>query len=177
MKKALFALAGGSLGGCVVCAGIYAVWDIGLFLSLAITCGTFAYHFVMRLAVGYAIHACCRNRMNYRRRWFAQRGFEPALYKALRVKRWKAHMPTFESDFFSLNTHTVEEIVQSMCQAEVVHEVIVVLSFVPLLFSLVWGEFAVFCITSVLAALFDLLFVIMQRYNRPRLIRMMRKRP
>ena len=62
-----------------------------------------------------------------------------------------------------------------MCQAETVHTIIAVLSFVPLLFSLRWGAFAVFLITSLLSASFDLLFVIMQRFNRPRVLRMVQR--
>ena len=58
-----------------------------------------------------------------------------------------------------------------MCQAEIVHEVIVVLSFLPLLAAIPFGAFPVFLITSLLAAMYDLTFVIMQRYNRPRILK------
>lgn len=57
------------------------------------------------------------------------------------------------------------------CQSETVHEVNMLLSFVPLLFSIWFGSLDVFLITSCGAAL----FVIMQRYNRPRLMRLMRR--
>lgn len=59
-----------------------------------------------------------------------------------------------------------------MCQAELVHETIVVLSFVPIIPSvLVFGDLPVFIITSLAAAIIDVTFVIIQRYNRPRIIR------
>lgn len=58
-----------------------------------------------------------------------------------------------------------------MCQSELVHETNVLFSFVPVLFSLWFGEAAIFIVTSALAAAFDLAFVIMQRYNRPTVIR------
>ena len=59
-----------------------------------------------------------------------------------------------------------------MCQSEIVHELIFVLSFVPII-EIVWfGTPLVFIITSILAALYDLLFVIMQRYNRNRILRL-----
>jgi glycosyl-4,4'-diaponeurosporenoate acyltransferase len=38
-----------------------------------------------------------------------------------------------------------------------------------------FGAFWVFLITSVLSALMDLLFAIMQRYNRPRILKLCRK--
>ena len=41
--------------------------------------------------------------------------------------------------------------------------------------SIWFNSFWVFLITSVAGALFDLMFVIMQRYNRPRVIRMAKR--
>ena len=84
-------------------------------------------------------------------------------------------MPTYNPKLFSLQENSLEEILCNMCQAEVVHEVIILLSFVPLAFSLVWDSFFVFLITSVLAAGFDLLFVMLQRFNRPRVAKLARR--
>jgi len=52
---------------------------------------------------------------------------------------------------------------------------ITVLSFIPLLFSIWFGSAGVFLITSCLAALLDAAFVMVQRYNRPRLLRLIQK--
>lgn len=57
-----------------------------------------------------------------------------------------------------------------MCQAELVHETIVVLSFLPIAGGIRFGAYPVFIITTVLAAGYDLLFVMMQRYNRQRVL-------
>ena len=84
-------------------------------------------------------------------------------------------MPTYDADTFSFELHSMEEIIMAMCQSEVVHEVIAVMSFVPLTFAIWFGTFGVFLITSVLAAGFDMMFVVMQRYNRPRLERLLNK--
>ena len=62
-----------------------------------------------------------------------------------------------------------------MCQAELVHETITVLSFVPVLFAIWFGQLPVFLITSLLAAAFDMQFVILQRFNRPRVIKFINK--
>ena len=62
-----------------------------------------------------------------------------------------------------------------MCGAEVVHEIIMLCSFLPLLMVPLFGEFWAFFITSLLSALFDSLFVMAQRYNRPRLERIAHK--
>lgn len=59
-----------------------------------------------------------------------------------------------------------------MCQAELVHETNMALSFLPLIAVRWFGAFYVFLITSVCGALFDSVFVVMQRYNRTRVVRM-----
>ncbi len=144
-------------------------------LSMAITFGTISYHFLMRLAVGYVINGLYHNRFDYKKAWFQEKSFEKRLYEKLRVKEWKDKMPTFAPEMLELKIHTGEEILGAMCQAEVVHSVIIVLCFVPLLATFMWGAFWVFFITSVLSASAEMMFVIMQRYNRPRIVRMMEK--
>ena len=71
--------------------------------------------------------------------------------------------------------NSIYRIIQNMCGAEIVHEVIMILSFLPQLTVPVFGSFWVFLITSVLAALYDSIFVMAQRFNRPRLVRIYEK--
>ena len=144
-------------------------------ISPAITFGTFAYHFCMRLLVGEVFNLVLRNRVNYNRKWFQVGERETRLYKLLRIKNWKASMPTYDKTLFDSKLHTWDEIAQAMCQAELVHETIVVLSFLPIIASIWFGDFPVFLITSVLAACYDLLFVFMQRSNRPRVLKIVRR--
>ena len=68
--------------------------------------------------------------------------------------------------------HSWDEIAQAMCQAELVHEVIIILSFLPIFAAIPFGALPVFVITSILSAGFDAMFVIMQRYNRPRIMKL-----
>ena len=70
--------------------------------------------------------------------------------------------------------HTWDEIAQAMCQAELVHEVIIILSFLPILAAIPFGALFVFVFTSILSAGYDAMFVMMQRYNRPRIVKMIR---
>ncbi len=67
----------------------------------------------------------------------------------------------------------LQELLHNMMQAELVHRIIMLLSFVPLLFIIPFGEPAVFIITSLASAALDGCFVIIQRYNRPRVIRLL----
>lgn len=154
---------------------LYGTTESGLFLTLAITAGTTLYHFLMRLLVGKSIHLWLQNRVNYRRKWFRVSAAEQAVYKLLRVRHWKGKMATFDPSFFDSRLHSWEEIAQATCQAELVHEVIIPLSFLPLLMAIPFGVLLVFAATSVLAACYDALFVILQRYNRPRILKLIEK--
>ena len=142
--------------------------------ALAITAGTFFYHFAMRLLVGAVVPGLVPAGAE-KSWWFREKGFEQGLYKALRVKAWKKRMPTYAPEQFDLRRHTPAEIVHTCCASEAVHEVIMVLSFAPVLTVPVFGAAGVFWGTSALSALFDGCFVILQRYNRPRLLRILEK--
>ena len=126
-----------------------------------------------RLLVGLAFNTGMQNRANYTSRRYQVSRREMAVYEKLKVKRWKRGMPTYDPSLFDPRTHTWGEIVQATCQAELVHETIAVLSFLPIAAGVRFGAYPGFIITSVLAAACDMAFVIMQRYNRPRLIKLM----
>jgi hypothetical protein len=153
---------------------LYRFYPAGWILSVAITTGTTFYHFAMRLLVGTIVPHCVK--CPTKRRWFQSKGFEAGLYKKLNVKQWKDHMPTYDPASFSLRENSLEQVVHNSCVSEAVHEVIILFSFIPILFTLLWGALPVFLITSILAALFDSCFVMMQRYNRPRLLRIISKK-
>ena len=153
---------------------LHHIHPTGFLLSAAITAGTTFYHFAMRLAVGAIVPRCIKKPMA--RRWFLQKHFEPRLYAFLRVKQWKDRMPTYDPASFSLHHNSLEQIVLNSCVSDAVHEVIMLFSFIPILFTFLWGALPVFLITSILSALFDGCFVVMQHYNRPRLLRILSKK-
>jgi len=159
-------LAIAAAGGC-----LYRSSGDGIFLTLSITFGTIFYHLGTRLAVGAVFQRVMNNRADYTKKWFQLRPWENSLYQRLGVKYWKNRMPTFYPEQFSPQLHTWDEIAQSMCQSELVHETNALLSFLPVIAARWFGAFPVFAVTSVLAAAFDLMLVMMQRYNRPRAIR------
>ena len=159
---------------------IFVVWygntEYDALLTLAITFGTISYHFIMRLFVGCFIDLLLHNHVDYRKRWFRVSAFEEKLYKKIKVKKWKGKMATYDPSCFDSKIHSWNEIAQAMCQAELVHEVIIVFSFLPVFAAIPFGALPVFVITSVLAACFDAMFVVMQRYNRPRITKLLERR-
>ena len=159
----------------VFCIAVYIFTENGTALTLAITFGTTSYHLIMRLLVGFSADLLVHNHLNYRRRWFRVSAAEQKLYQKLQVKKWKGKVPTYDPACFDSRIHTWDEIAQATCQAELVHEVIILLSFLPLLAAIPFGALAVFILTSVLAACYDAMFVVLQRYNRPRIVKLIEK--
>ena len=153
---------------------IYRNSNRGFFLTLAITFGTITYHFVMRLLIGWLVMIFMKNKADYTKQWYQLHPWEKTLYKKIKIKKWKNKMPTYRPEDFSPKEHTWHEIAQTMCQSEVGHELIIGFSFLPIIASKWFGAFGVFVITSVISAGFDLIFVMMQRYNRGRIQRLVR---
>ncbi|MCM1329005.1 MAG: hypothetical protein NC253_06130 [Ruminococcus sp.] len=156
----------------VITALLYSRSDKGIFLTLAVSFGTTTYHFGIRLLAGALCVTVMKNRTDYTKKRYQIHSWENKLYKLLKVKAWKNKMPTYNPEAFSNKIHTWDEIAQTMCQSETVHEINIILSFVPLTAVSRFGAFWVFFITSVCGAVFDLMFVIIQRYNRARVVKL-----
>lgn len=142
-----------------------------LYFALSVTSGTILYHIFIRIIVGDFVPKSFK----YNSWWFVERRFEKGLYKAIGVKKWKGKMPTYDPAGYALS-NDYEAIANMMCRNEIVHEINMLLSFIPILFSIYVGKPIVFVITSIIAALVDSVFVIMQRYNRPRLVKIINRR-
>ncbi len=176
MKKIVYIITACSVILFLFFCVLYIKTDSGAVYSAAVTFGTVSYHFVMRLIVGMLINLIMKNRADLTKKRYQCTKWEEKLYKLLKVKKWNKHMPTFDRDFFDMSRHSPDEVAQAMCQAEAVHELIIIFSFVPVACSAWFGAFPVFLITSLLAAAFDSVFVIVQRYNRSRIIRLLKRR-
>ena len=64
-----------------------------------------------------------------------------------------------------------EDVITESCRTEIVHEIGVIASLFSVLLNIPFGYLWFFILTSALGGLFDLAFVAVQRYNRPRLMR------
>lgn len=167
------------LVGLILCGlfgALYAAHHTGWMLTAAISAGIVAYHMLIRFIAPVILIGLLHRRYDYRSWWFRQRRWEPGLYQRLGVHRWKVGVPAWDPSQFSLEVHTFEEIAANMCHAEAVHELIMLLSFTALLFAIPFGAFWAFLITSVIAAMVDSVFVIVQRYNRPRITAILERR-
>lgn len=142
-----------------------------VFFVCALSFGVLFYHVSMRLAVAHL----AKHGYNFKNAWFSEKSFEKSLYKKLHVRRWKKWLPSGNPASYSVKNRTLFDIVQTMCRNEVIHEVSALLSLVPILLGFWYGAWGVWIATSVFGSLCDLPFVCMQRYNRPRLVRLLER--
>ncbi len=158
----------------IVFAILHHIYHQGWMLSMYVTFLTISYHFSMRLIVGEAVTVIyCKREFNLNSTGFRIHSFEKDLYRRLNVKKWKLHMITAKPEQFDLRENSMDDLLHNMAQAELVHRIIMVLSFVPLLLIIPYGVPMVFIVTSIVAALIDLQFVIIQRFNRPRVMKLL----
>jgi len=130
------------------------------------------YHFWGRIIMGNVSKLFKINRNHW---WFRERKFEKGLYKLFCVKKWKGRALTYNPDSFSLKEHSLDEIADVMTKSEVDHWINELISLSSVLFSLLWGELWIFALTAALAMLFDAQFIVIQRFNRPRILRILKK--
>lgn len=158
--------------GAIFCWSVYAKTAHQAALIACLIFAAFTAHFLIIYTFTPLTNAFLGKRIHYSLPWFRPKRFEKALYARLGVKRWKSHIPTYNYDEFSLSKHTPEEVIQNMCYAEAVHEVIFAASYLPVLLGLMFSHVLLFLVTSCLFSIVHLFFVIVQRYNRPRLVRL-----
>lgn len=161
----------------IICFTLYYknIYISKVVLWIGIVTFTIMYHFWVRIIMGN-VSKLFKNHINYKQWWFKEKSFENKLYKLLRVKDWKGKALTYNPESFSLKEHSLEEIANTMTKSEVDHWINEVISLSTLLFAILWGTFGAFFVTAVAAMIFDSQFIIIQRYNRPRIVKILEKR-
>lgn len=143
-------------------------------LWIGITAFTITYHFWVRIILGN-VSKLFRKHINYKQWWFKERKFEKNLYKFLKVKEWKEKALTYNPEQFDLKENSLEQIVNTMTKSEVDHWINEAISISTIFFGFIWGKIWLFSITALAAMIFDSQFIIIQRYNRPRVIKIIER--
>lgn len=158
-----------------ICLSLYYTDTVksGVCMWVGVVFFTIMYHLWLRLIMGNVTKLFI---LNYTMWWFRQHSFEKGIYSFFRVKKWKNKALTYNPELFSLKDYSLESIANTMCKVETDHEVNIVISLTTVLFSLLWGQLWIFALTAVLAIIFDTQFIFIQRYNRPRVVRLINKR-
>lgn len=143
-----------------------------LFLWVGIVTFTITYHLWMRIIMGNVSKLF---KVSYKHLWFKEKAFEKKLYTFLKVKKWKGKALTYNPELYSVKDRTLEEIADTTAKSELDHWINILISASTVAFGFIWGEIWIFSLTAFLAAVFDSQFIIIQRYNRPRLIRLINR--
>lgn len=131
------------------------------------------YHIGFRIIVGETVSKIDTGKeINWDSALLREFKFEKNLYEILKVKQWKNLMITAKPYEFNIYNRTLIEILRSMLIAEKTHIICFFLSYLPLLLIIPFGAPLAFILTSFLASLIDLACIIIQRYNIPRIIKL-----
>lgn len=174
-KKAMYTVSCVSVLLTVILFAVNNFINSAILLALAVTAMTVAYHFCIRLVIGNIV-PLFKAKINTESKYFQVSETEKSIYKKLNIKSWKSRVPTYNPDEFDIKKNSVEQLIINCCNSEIVHTVNIFASYIPILFSIWFNSLPVFIITSVLASIYDLQFVVLQRYNRPRLLKIAEKR-
>lgn len=141
----------------------------GVMLVFGVIMLNAAYQVITRLLVGTICEGVFENGIDSSAEWFKTGESEERLYSFLGIKRLKRNLPKFERTDFSLTRQSIQDIIDTGCEIEAEHEINILVSMLGVLFAIPFGETWVFVIFAVAAVLYDLLFIAVQRFNRPRL--------
>ena len=161
----------------ITCLGTYyaGITENNIFLWIGITAFTITYHFWGRIIFGN-ISKLFKKYINYNQWWFKEKWFEKKLYEILRVKKWKGKALTYNPEQFDLKENSLDQIINTMTKSEVDHWINEAISISTMFFGLIWGETWIFVITALAAMIFDGQFIVIQRYNRPRVLKILERR-
>ena len=160
------------LVSCIICFFLYYTHRTSseIVIWIGIVTFTIMYHFWVRIILGN-VSKLFRKHIRYDQWWFKEHKFEKGLYKFLRVKKWKDKTFTYNPRDFDIKNKPLDEIANIMAKSEVDHWINECISLSTLLFIIPWGHPVIFIIQAIAAMIFDSQFIIIQRYNRPRIIK------
>ncbi len=134
------------------------------------------YQVITRLLAETICEGVFENGINSSAEWFKTSEAEERFYGFLGIKYLKRNLPKFERTDFSLTRQSLQDIIDAGCEIEAEHEVNIAVSMLGIFLTFAFGYTGVFAAFAAGAVLYDLLFIAVQRYNRPRLETVLLKR-
>ena len=74
-----------------------------------------------------------------------------------------------------MKENSLEKLIHTMTKSELDHWINQVISISTMFFGLIWGETWIFVLTGIAAMIFDGQFIVIQRYNRPRVLKLLKR--
>lgn len=130
------------------------------------------YHFISRIAITTMFNSFYTSEIvNPNENRFQQKSFEKGLYRKIKVRRWKNSFSSFDPNNFSLRFYSIDELIFEGCKAEMTHWICLFVGLLSLIFTVWFGAFTIYLAASVIGAIYDLAIIVVQRFNRPRLMK------
>ena len=156
-----------------------------LVIALLNTAFWFALHFGIAELLTSLPAGIRRRLFDWNRPFFRVSEREMAFYRRILLPRWKDRLPQFNSEFdkrhlaVSPTPAYLRKFLEVTCHAEMIHELIALLGFLSLFFCLLCEQplnwLPLFWGIALFIGLCNLPFAAIQRYNRFRLVRLLRR--
>lgn len=144
---------------------------LGWQFSTFITFFMLAYHFDIRLLIGWFFTRFIKRHINIESRIYVVTDKQYALYNKLKVRKWKDKYFAMDKSQFVM-TNNLDVILKNNICAELSHICCVIFSFLSIFFGclLSTDEWWIYVLTSVFSSIVvDIMPIIIQRFNRYRL--------
>lgn len=124
------------------------------------------WNFEMRIIIGPFVMMC---HFNPDSKYFTTTKFDKKWHSFLKIKKWVTHAPTFNPKQYDMNNLTIDQIIQNTCKNEISHDLYFLITFVPILFSIYFGNYLMTIIIALIVCQNDVLLISVQRFTRDRL--------
>lgn len=159
-----------------VCFGMFygGKTESKVILWVGIVTFTIMYHFWVRIIMGNVLKLFKKN-ITYKQSFFKEKKFEKKIYNTIHVKDWKDKVLTYAPAEFDLKENSLETVANNMAKAELDHWINSLISISTIFFGLIWDAYLPFIISAIFAMVFETQFIILQRYNRPRVVKLLER--
>lgn len=148
----------------------------GYFISSFLTMELVAFHIVPPFSA-LLLFLVSRNKNFLNSLWFCEHSWEKTFYDFIKVKQWKTRVGTYDKKLFAGKNFSKEKLVMTITQSELVHEIVFILSFCPVCLTKTFGHLPLLVVLCTIFAAANLPFIFIQRYNRPRVLKMQERKP
>ena len=143
-------------------------------LWIGIVAFTIMYHFWVRIIMGNVLKLF-KKHITYKQGFFKEKNFEKNIYKTIRVKEWKDKVLTYAPAEFDLKENSLETVANNMAKAELDHWINSLISISTISFGFFSNVFWPFIVSAIFAMAFETQFIVHQRYNRPRVVKIIER--
>lgn len=159
-----------------ICFGFYYTGNTDSLVVFWIGMVTFTimYHFWVRIIMGNVLKLF-KKHITYKQYFFKEKKFEKKFYDLIKVKSWKDKVLTYAPQEFDLKENSLETVANNMAKAELDHWINSLISISTISFGFISNLFWPFIVSAIFAMAFETQFIVLQRYNRPRVVKVIER--